>query len=369
MARYIYGTSYNDTIYQNSYSDVAIYSYGGNDKIYLNLVGAYGGGNYVDAGTGNDYVKNWFEGGNEIDLYDGNDTYIAFGFSKVSYDVVYAGYGNDKIDVSTYGSKYYGEQGDDQFFSVGFRNYFNGGSGRDVISYATQDTDPDLRGHGVEIDLGAGYAQTYGNTVRETLVSIEDAVGTGAADDIYGSSGANSLWGGKGSDLVDGMAGNDKVYGGDGNDFLYGNSGHDDLYGDAGNDKLWGGSGDDDLWGGVGNDTLNGGAGSDYLYGGTGADYFVFTSIADSRGSARDTIFDFNRASGDYIDLRSIDADTTGSGNQAFEFIRGAAFSGTAGELRYSGGVLSGDVNGDGVSDFQINVKNVSALYSSDILL
>jgi hypothetical protein len=47
------------------------------------------------------------------------------------------------------------------------------------------------------------------------------------------------------------------------------------------------------------------------------------------------------------------------SGNQAFIFIGGGAFSGTAGELRLSADgsgnfVASGDVNGDGIADFKI---------------
>ena len=370
MAATVYGTYYADSIYQDAYgSDLAIYTYEGDDDIYLNIVGNYGGGNYVAAGLGNDYVKNWFEGGNEIYLGAGNDTYIGDGFSTASYDIVYAGSGNDRIDVTTFNSEYYGEGGNDQFFSVGFKNYFNGGAGRDIISYATQDTDPDQAGRGIEINLGKGYAQSYGVSYRETLVSIEDAVGTGSDDDIYGSAVANNLWGGKGSDLIDGMAGNDKIYGGAGDDFLYGNTGHDDLYGDAGNDKLWGGAGDDDLYGGAGNDILNGGLGRDYLYGGAGADTFVFTSVKDSTRAASDTLFDFSRRQGDVIDLRSIDADTTWSGDQSFDFIGKAAFSRSAGELRYSNGVLSGDVNGDGVADFQVSVRNVTKFYADDFLL
>ena len=363
MATY-YGNDSDNVVYQDDYdSDLTVYTYGGDDKIYLNLVGAYGGYNTVYAGSGWDYVKNSYEGGNRVDLGSGNDTYVATGFSKAAslYDVVYAGSGNDKFDVSTYHSDYYGEEGNDTFFSVGFNNYFNGGSGIDTISYQSQDDDPDLDGLGVVIDLQDGYAQTRGTRYEEKLVSIENAEGTGVSDKIYGSSAANTLWGG---------AGNDSLYGRNGNDKLYGDQGNDYLSGSNGNDRLYGGSGNDELSGGAGNDLLYGGTGRDYLTGGSGADTFVFTSLSDSRpGSARDVITDFSRGDGDYIDLRSIDADTSRSGNQAFDFIGTKGFSGEAGELRFKSGIVSGDVDGDGVADFQIKVDDFTKMYAGDFLL
>ncbi|TWF53320.1 calcium-binding protein [Neorhizobium alkalisoli] len=341
-----YGDDRANIIYQDDYdSDLTIYAYGGNDKIYLNLVGDYGGFNTVYADSGADLVKNWFEGGNQIDLGSGNDTYIGIGFSTSAsyYDVVYGGNGNDTFDVSTYHSSYYGEAGNDSFFSVGFANNFYGGSGIDTISYESQDDDPDLGGSGVLIDLGKGYAATDGSSDTETLSSIENAIGTGAGDEIYGSSVANKLWGDGGNDVIYGLGGNDTLYGGGGKDDLYGGSGKDKLYG---------------------------GAGSDYLWGGSGADTFVFTSVSDSKaGASRDVIKDFSRAEDDYIDLRQIDADTTHRGNQAFDFIGSKAFSGEAGELRFSAGIVSGDVDGDGRADFQIKVAGLTKMYASDFFL
>ena len=72
-----------------------------------------------------------------------------------------------------------------------------------------------------------------------------------------------------------------------------------------------------------------------------------------------DTIADFRRGQ-DRIDLSGIDA-VTGGGDDAFNWVGSNAFSGTAGELRgYSQGgafFLAGDVNGDGVADFTIQVN------------
>jgi hypothetical protein len=64
-----------------------------------------------------------------------------------------------------------------------------------------------------------------------------------------------------------------------------------------------------------------------------------------------------------------IDAIKSSSADNAFDYIGSAAFSGTAGELRYSGGIIRGDVNGDGRADFSIEVENTASLRSSDFIL
>ncbi|MFB2550909.1 calcium-binding protein [Ensifer soli] len=341
MTVIIDGTNRNDVIYQDGDIEVEIYGYGGNDKIYLDLVGPDGGFNYVDAGTGNDRVENDFEGGNKIYLGAGNDTYILNAFDGLDgdFDIVKGGAGDDYFEILGVESDYYGESGNDTFLSVGFNNYFNGGTGIDTISYELQDEDDVEAGRGVTIDLGGKFAST-GAGRRETLISIENAVGTDSDDDITGSSAKN---------VLSGL---------DGDDFLFGL---------AGNDTLLGGTGDDTLEGGTGNDTLTGGLGYDFLKGGAGADVFKFASIDDSAvGRYRDVILDFSRAQRDKIDLRDIDANEFRAGDQKFTFIGKLGFSGTAGELNFRGGVVSGDVDGDGVADFQIKVSGVSTLTLGD---
>lgn len=149
---------------------------------------------------------------------------------------------------------------------------------------------------------------------------------------------------------------------------LTGNAGGNVLRGLAGNDVLSGLAGNDTLEGGYGRDVLIGGAGADLLRGGMGADRFVFNSVEDSRaGKMRDTIADF--AKGDKIVLQKIDADLATAGNQAFDFIGNEAFSGLAGELRYVGGVIQADVNGDGRVDLAIRVNGQPDLSATDFLL
>ena len=153
-------------------------------------------------------------------------------------------------------------------------------------------------------------------------------------------------------------------------DNINGGNGNDSLAGLGGNDTLIGVVGSDTLSGGPGNDTLTGGAGADRLTGGTGSDKFVFNTTAETSG---DTIVDFHHSEGDHIDLSGIDANLYIVGNQAFTFIGTQAFHSAPAELRYavtaSGVTISGDVDGDGVADFSINVAGVSSLVSSDFIL
>lgn len=121
---------------------------------------------------------------------------------------------------------------------------------------------------------------------------------------------------------------------------------------------LTGNSGNNLLNGGAGDDTIIGGAGTDSLTGSTGANVFGFNFVSDSTvGAGRDIITDFNVAQLNKIDLSGIDAiASTSASNEAFSYIGIGAFSNAAGQLRFSAGIVSGDVNGDSISDFEIQL-------------
>lgn len=123
-----------------------------------------------------------------------------------------------------------GTDGDDSLEALGGNDVLEGLAGNDVLNggsgtdTATYERDP----AGVTVDLAAGNATDgFGDT--DTLIDIENVIGSGFADDITGDGGANNLSGGDG---------NDTIVGGGGNDFINGGAGADSLTGGAGNDTF-----------------------------------------------------------------------------------------------------------------------------------
>ena len=173
--------------------------------------------------------------------------------------------------------------------------------------------------------------------------------------------------------VVTGTSGSDSISASSLSPALRTTNSEDTVFGRDGHDNIQGMAGDDELYGEGGNDTITGGAGADRLSGGLGKDQFTYNSASESSGAAIDMITDFSRSQGDKISLSAIDANSLVSSNQAFTFIGSAAFSNVAGQLRYetSGGVttISGDINGDGVADLQIQLSGSIALIASDFIL
>jgi serralysin len=86
-----------------------------------------------------------------------------------------------------------------------------------------------------------------------------------------------------------------------------------------------------------------------------------------------DTIADFEQGL-DKISLTDVDATAKSSGNQAFKFIDVGAFSGVAGQLRIAHNAadpttIYGDVNGDKLADFQIDLIGYHPLQATDLYL
>ncbi len=153
-----------------------------------------------------------------------------------------------------------------------------------------------------------------------------------------------------------------------------GTAGNDALTGKFGADLLRGLAGSDTMQGLGGDDALIGGLGRDFLTGGDGRDTFDFNFIKETGKTAatRDVVTDFTRGQ-DHIDIKTIDANSHKSGNQAFHFIGQQKFHHDEGELRYkvvsSGVIVQGDINGDGRADFTIEVDSLVALSKSDFIL
>jgi serralysin len=230
----------------------------------------------------------------------------------------------------------------------------DGGKGTDTLSYVDAD-------RGVKVTLGdsthLGHTeadfvtfsffnpltgQYFQNVETETVTQfkgIENVTGSNFADTITGNSAANRIDAGAGRDTIDG---------------------------------------------GGGADTIIGGREGDQLWGGEGPDTFVFNHFLDSSsinvlssvirsdgnytaGAGKDVINDFLVGS-DTIDLSGIDANSTISGNQEFEFVE--EFTGHAGEVRLvefsllptanTPGLffteVQADIDGDSFQDFNLTV-------------
>ena len=148
-----------------------------------------------------------------------------------------------------------------------------------------------------------------------------------------------------------------------------GTNGADVLGGSTGDDLLIGCAGNDTLHGGQGNDFLVGGAGKDRLIGGADRDVFVFSSLADLGlgASKRDVILDFNSSEGDKVYLSLIDADPRTAGQQKFRWVN--TFSTTAGEMRFSDGMLYLNTDNDTAAEYEIELTGVGTLTDEDFVL
>ncbi len=257
------------------------------------------------------------------------------------------------------------------------------------VSFATADllaNDTDVDGDSLSIIAVAMGASPHGTVqLAGGVITYTPTVGyTGADSFTYTVSDGTTTAAGTVSVTIstmagsyfNGTAGNDTLdYSGRINPQLVNSQGGDDtITGGAGADALNGAAGNDLLKGGGGADNLTGGAGSDTVTGGTGADTFVFGALSEfAPAGQEDLITDFSRADGDRIRLSGVDANANVTGDQAFGWLGTGAFTGVAGQLHYAASgadlIVSGDVNGDGLPDFQFKVLGVSALQAGDFYL
>ena len=220
-------------------------------------------------------------------------------------DNVNAGSGHDVVFGNAGDDSLVGGQGDDTIDGGIGSDTLDGGSGNDTASYAKNTS-------GVKVQLDSDNNEEGGAT-GDTLINIENLIGSDYNDVLKGNSqdnminagnGNDTVYGGGGADTLDGGQGINTISyqestntegikinlalhtnaGGDANDdvlsnfthvvattyadFIVGDSQNNMLYGLDGNDTIYGAEGDDSLYGGKGNDTLAGGAGRDLIDGG-----------------------------------------------------------------------------------------------------
>lgn len=233
-----------------------------------------------------------------------------------------------------------GLDGHDQLFGHGGADLLEGGLGDDVYQF--------------EDDL------------RDTIIDIGgwDAIRTTVAVDLADYPEIEALW----------------MYSNFNGRSLRGNALDNELTDSSGSNLLDGREGDDLLNADRGNDFLIGGLGKDFMRGGFGIDRFDFRSVEEigSGEGNRDIISDFGHLA-DKLNFGLMDANSERAGNQAFSFIGTSEFTGTAGELMYYRSALSdgmtpvtivaGDTNGDGVADFELELRGTLTLTTADFIL
>jgi RTX calcium-binding nonapeptide repeat (4 copies) len=133
------------------------------------------------------------------------------------------------------------------------RDLFDGGAGRDSVSYAE-------RSVGVRVDLANAAAIGGARGERDSVRGVESAFGTAGNDRLAGNRRSNWLIGGDGDDRIVGEEGNDSLEGGNGRDLMLGGQGDDQVpFGraDEAPDRAFCGAGMDSLFDMAPGDFLN----------------------------------------------------------------------------------------------------------------
>ncbi|HEU4968262.1 calcium-binding protein [Sphingomonas sp.] len=307
------------------------------------LIGS-AGGNRLDGGGGADYLiglagndvlaggagtANTLQGGAGDDIYviqvagdsivesagEGIDTvqtdFASYSLRANVENLTYTGAADFSGLGNALANTITGGAGNDRLLGFAGDNVLNGASGTDTADYSGAAA-------GVTANLASGVAGDNGYGGRDTLVAIEQILGSAFNDTLIGNVDANRLEGGAGSDYLIGLGGDDRLIGGAGApNALQGGDG-DDAYivqvatdtltefADEGTDRVetalssyrlpgnvedltYTGTGtgafvgignglDNRIIAGAGNDVLNGGPGSDVITGGSGKDIFAFNA-------------------------------------------------------------------------------------------
>lgn len=200
---------------QNPNTDDNLIGTNVNDYIF-----AYLGDDDVRGGNGNDTIEGGY-GDDELEGENGNDILYGDNFTPYTLtvvdpltqtyddyldggngnDVLYGQEGEDDLRGDNGKDKLYGGDGDDILYGGTGKDLLDGGDGSDTASY-------EEAANSVNVDLGSGKADGNSES-KDTLVSIENVIGSKAADTITGSDADNTLAGGRGADTLTGEAGFD----------------------------------------------------------------------------------------------------------------------------------------------------------------
>ncbi|UVC10134.1 hypothetical protein IHQ71_05885 [Rhizobium sp. TH2] len=240
------GDNGNDYLLGGSGNDL-LNGGGGDDR----LEGSSGADSFV-GGQGSDTVVysqsfaaihiNLRIGATALDTPSGSE---ATGDSFESIENVIGSRHNDIITGTDGENDLFGGFGNDLLFGGAGGDILDGDVGVDTASYGSS-------AGGVRVTLndatlGLGSFAAGGDAEDDTLISIENLIGSNFVDRLTGNSGRNTINGGNGDDIIHGL---------DGTDIILGGAGSDQLFGGNQNDTLNGGDGDDEIDGGANTDTV-----------------------------------------------------------------------------------------------------------------
>ena len=357
----LFGADGNDNLYGGTGDDVL------NGGAGADIVQGAAGNDTLLGGLGDDQLL----GGQGTDLIDGGDgsdmanyttastavtvSLAIVGAQAVSGDqgsdiltnieLLYGSNFNDTLTGDAAGNFLGGHGGDDSLSGGAGDDALRGGAGDDVLDGGASSpvigtrnsVGGDIAAYddatgAVAVSLSNLGAQFIGGGVgTDTLVNIENLLGSTFGDQLTGDANANYIGGEAGNDTIVGLTGNDILAGGQGDDridggadsdlasyyaasggqgvdtlisierlfgsrftdTLTGNSqdnhidgqdGADSVAGGDAQDVLFGGAGDDSLSGDAGDDTITGDTGNDTIAGGAGEDVVTFSgTLADYR--------------------------------------------------------------------------------------
>ena len=138
-------------------------------------------------------------------------------------------------------------------------------------------------------------------------------------------------------------------------------SGQRDIVGTKRKDAITGNMLDNTIKGKKSNDWIFGDLGKDLLIGGKGRDHYVYVNAKESTRIHPDKV---RVGKEDRFYFKSFDADTLTEGQQSLRYIGDKGFSGSAGELRYTGSGLKADTTGDGIADFFVSFTKATPWFS-----
>lgn len=230
---------------------------------------------------------------------------------------------------------------DDILRGNGGNNSLEGGAGNDLLDGAGGSDTASYAGAlaAVKVSLALSGAQDTMGAGTDTLISMENLLGSAFNDELTGNGAANVIDGGGGNDIIKGGGGADRLLGNDGDDLIFSGAASDIINGGAGfdtlsyelatkgvkvdlslssaqgtgmgidkivgiealigsryGDALKGSDNADTIMGGLGNDLVNGGLGNDRLDGGAGSDTlslandtYAFLTVDLALTAAQDT--------------------------------------------------------------------------------